>query len=144
MDSLAIDSHVGIGFGFLDVGDDRGGVTGALFDILRGGRDREALRMYGMRFDTLSLSTSNRNGLGKEDEEGLTWYEGIGLGYDEEKGLGLCEEQKGMFLIELPAPLARGGLQPLRYVVPSSSTHQPASAQSALRTSLLSQCFGKL
>jgi len=107
-----MDSHVGIGFGFLDVGDERGGVTGALFDILRGGRDRDALRMYGMRFDTLSLSTSNRNGLGKEEEEGLTWYEGIGLGYDEEKGLGLCEEQKGTFLIELPAPLARGGLQP--------------------------------
>lgn len=39
MDSLAIDSHVGIGLGFLDVGEDRGGVTGALFDILRGGRD---------------------------------------------------------------------------------------------------------
>ena len=46
MDSFAIDSHVGIGLGFLEVGDERGGVTGALFDILRGGRDAgRALRM---------------------------------------------------------------------------------------------------
>ena len=52
------------------------------------GRDKDALRMYGMRFDTLSLSPSKRNGLGKEEEEGLTWYEGIGLGNDEERGLG--------------------------------------------------------
>lgn len=109
-----MDSHVGIGLGFLEVGDERGGVTGALFDILRGGRDRDALRIYGMRFETLSLSPSKRNGLGKVEEEGLTWYEGIGLGNDEERGLGFCEEEKGMLLMELPAPLARGGLQPLR------------------------------
>lgn len=64
---------MGIGLGFLEVGDERGGVTGALFDILRGGRDSDALRMYGMRLDTLSLSPSKRNGLGKEEEEGLTW-----------------------------------------------------------------------
>lgn len=72
MDSLAIVSHVGIGLGFLEVGDERGGVTGALFDILRGGRDPGmALRMYGMRLD--ALSPSKRKGLGKEEEERLIW-----------------------------------------------------------------------
>lgn len=73
MDSLAIDSHKGIGLGFLDVGEERGGVTGALFDILSGGRDAGmTFRMYGMRFDALLLP-SKREGLGKEEEEGLTW-----------------------------------------------------------------------
>lgn len=49
MDALAIESHVGIGFGlFLEVGEDRGGVTGALFDILKGGRDAgNTFLMYG-------------------------------------------------------------------------------------------------
>ena len=78
---------MGIGFGFLDVGDERGGVTGALFEILRGGRDVGiTFLMYGMRFD--ALLPSKREGLGKEEEEGLTWYDGIGLGKDEERGLG--------------------------------------------------------
>lgn len=73
MDSLAIESHVGIGLGFLDVGEERGGVTGALFDILRGGREAGmTLLMYGMRLDAL-LSPSKRKGLGKEEEDGLTW-----------------------------------------------------------------------
>lgn len=68
---MAIDSHVGIGLGFLDVGEERGGVTGALFDILRGGRDAGmTFRIYGMRFD--ALLPSKREGLGKEDDEGLT------------------------------------------------------------------------
>jgi hypothetical protein len=39
MDCLAIKSQLGIGLGFLEVGDERGGVTGALFEIRRGGRD---------------------------------------------------------------------------------------------------------
>lgn len=37
IDSLTIESHVGTGLGFLDVGEERGGVIGALFDILREG-----------------------------------------------------------------------------------------------------------
>lgn len=32
-------SQLGIGLGFLEVGEESGGVTGALFEILRGGRD---------------------------------------------------------------------------------------------------------
>lgn len=45
---------------------------------------------------------------------------------------------------DVPATSDGGGLSPFLYVVPSSSTTQPASAQRALRTSLLSQCFGSL
>jgi len=41
MEALTMESHVGIGLGFLEVGEDKGGVTGALFDILRGGREAE-------------------------------------------------------------------------------------------------------
>lgn len=56
------------------MGDESGGVTGALFDILNGGRESDTgktLRIYGMRFD--ALFPSKREGLGKEDEDGLTW-----------------------------------------------------------------------
>jgi hypothetical protein len=58
---------LGIGLGFLEVGEDRGGVMGALFEIRRGGSD--AWRKD-MRFD--ELLASKRVGLGKEDEDGLT------------------------------------------------------------------------
>ena len=74
-EALAIDSHVGImGLGFLEVGDEMGGVTGALFDILKGGRHMlgNTARPYGKRFDAL-LFASIRDGLGNEEEEGLTW-----------------------------------------------------------------------
>lgn len=71
MEALAMESHVGIGLGFLEVGEDRGGVTGALFDILKGGTDAgNACRIYGIRFE--GLFASKREGLGKEEEEGLT------------------------------------------------------------------------
>lgn len=43
-----------------------------------------------MRLDGLQLP-SKREGLGKEEEEGLTWYEGIGLGKEEDSGLGFWE-----------------------------------------------------
>lgn len=111
--ALAIESHVGIGLGFVDVGDEIGGVTGALFDILKGAREGgKTLRIYGKRFD--ALLGSKREGLGKEEEEGLTWYEGIGLGNADERGLGFCEEN-GVFLVEVPAPSpAPPGLHPLR------------------------------
>lgn len=39
MDSFAKDSQLNIGLEALEVGDDTGGVTGALFEIRRGGRD---------------------------------------------------------------------------------------------------------
>lgn len=73
IDSLAMDSQLGIGLGlFLEVGDERGGVTGALLDIRSGGREEGmAFRRNGRRVD--ELLASNRVGLGKEDEEGLTW-----------------------------------------------------------------------
>lgn len=64
-------SQLGIGLGFLEVGDESGGVTGALFEILRGGRDEGmALRRNGRRLD--GLLASSLVGLGKEEEEGLT------------------------------------------------------------------------
>lgn len=47
-------SQLGIGLGFLEVGEDKGGVTGALFEIRRGGRDEGiAFRRYGIRLDGL-------------------------------------------------------------------------------------------
>lgn len=39
MDSLARDSQLGLGLGTAEVGEEIGGVTGALFEIRRGGRD---------------------------------------------------------------------------------------------------------
>lgn len=67
-----MDSQLGIGLGFLEVGDERGGVTGALFEIRRGGREEGmAFRRNGMRIDELLASL--RDGLGNEDEEGLAW-----------------------------------------------------------------------
>ena len=64
-------SQLGIGLGFLEVGDESGGVTGALLEILRGGRDEGmVLRRNGRRLD--GLLASSLVGLGKEEEEGLT------------------------------------------------------------------------
>lgn len=63
-----------MGLGFVEVGDESGGVTGALFDILNGGKESDTgntFRIYGMRFD--ALFPSKREGLGNEDEDGLTW-----------------------------------------------------------------------
>lgn len=72
MDCLAMASQLGIGLGFLEVGEERGGVTGALFEIRRGGRDNGmAFRRKGRRLEEVSFST--RDGLGNEEEEGLTW-----------------------------------------------------------------------
>lgn len=55
----------------LEVGDERGGVTGALLDILRGGRFAPMLRMNGRRKE--EGFGSMRVGLGKEEEAGLAW-----------------------------------------------------------------------
>lgn len=67
-----MDSQLGIGLACLDVGDDTGGVTGALLEIRRGGRDEGmAFRRKGRSID--GLLASLRDGLGKEEEEGLIW-----------------------------------------------------------------------
>lgn len=122
MDSLAMDSQLGIGLAFLEVGDESGGVTGALFEIRRGGRDEGmAFRSKGMRKDELLASL--RDGLGKEEEDGLTWYDGIGLGNDEDSGLGFWEEY-GVILVEVPTISIGGGLHPCtnskgRYIISS-------------------------
>lgn len=72
MDCLAMVSQMGIGLAVLEVGDDRGGVTGALLEIRRGGREEGmALRRKGIRKDELLASL--RDGLGKEEDEGLAW-----------------------------------------------------------------------
>lgn len=64
-------SQIGIGFGFLDVGDESGGVTGALFEMRRGGRDEGiALQRKGRRLEAALFSI--RVGLGKDEDEGLT------------------------------------------------------------------------
>lgn len=72
MDCLAMVSQMGIGLAVLEVGDDRGGVTGALLEIRRGGREEGmALRRKGIRKDELLASL--RDGLGNEEDEGLAW-----------------------------------------------------------------------
>ena len=56
-------------------GEERGGVTGALLDILRGGRlagMEVMLRMNGMRKEE-GWFPSMRVGLGNEEEVGLAW-----------------------------------------------------------------------
>lgn len=67
-------SQSGFGFEPLEVGEERGGVTGALLDIRRGGRDvgmEARLRRKGRRYD--EGFPSKRVGLGNEDDDGLAW-----------------------------------------------------------------------
>lgn len=71
---LERDSQSGFRFEFREVGEERGGVTGALLEILKGGRfvGMEAmLRRNGRRYD--DGLASNRVGLGKDDDVGLAW-----------------------------------------------------------------------
>ena len=75
MDCLAIDSQLGKGFGFLEVGDETGGVTGQLFEILREGRE-EGMPPFlrkGKNVEDMLLFGSPREGLGNDEEDGLTW-----------------------------------------------------------------------
>lgn len=63
-------------FGGLEaVGDDRGGVTGALLEMRSGGRvvrfRRKGRRQEGFMLGLLALS--RRLGLGKDDDDGLAW-----------------------------------------------------------------------
>lgn len=51
--------------------------------------------------------------ISKDEEDGLHWYEGIGLGNDEDGGLGFCEEL-GVVVVDVP-PISiagNGGLEP--------------------------------
>lgn len=71
---LERDSKSDFRFELLEVGDERGGVTGALLEILRGGRFAGIdvmLRINGRRNE--EGFASMREGLGKEDEVGLAW-----------------------------------------------------------------------
>lgn len=77
MDSLASVSKLKVCLGSL-VGDDRGGVTGALFDILRGGRAAGMALMRKANGCSDALD-SLQDGLGNDEDCGLGWYEGIGL-----------------------------------------------------------------
>lgn len=74
IDCLAIDSQFGNGLGFLEVGDETGGVTGQLFEILSEGREEGMppfLRKGKYVEETLLFGS--REGLGKDEEDGLTW-----------------------------------------------------------------------
>ena len=71
MDCLVKDSQVGNGLGCLLVGEETGGVTGALFEILRGGSD-EGIPPF-LRKGKIVEMLSPREGLGNEEDDGLTW-----------------------------------------------------------------------
>lgn len=110
IDSLANDSQLGYCLGSLAVGEERGGVTGALFEIRRGGREEGMeLRTKAKGYDPVFASA--RDGLGNEEDDGLGWYEGIGLGNDEDGGLGLREEL-GVMLAEVTPMSIGDGLDP--------------------------------
>lgn len=68
MDCLAMESQ--LGKGFLEVGEERGGVTGQLFEILREEGMPPLLLRKGKK---VVLMGSPRDGLGKDEEDGLTW-----------------------------------------------------------------------
>lgn len=78
MDSFARVSKLKVCFGTL-VGEERGGVTGALLDIRRGGRDDEGNELRRKANGCDEALPSRRDGLGKDEDDGLGWYEGIGL-----------------------------------------------------------------
>jgi hypothetical protein len=68
------DSQSTFRFELLHVGEERGGVTGALLHILRGGRfvGMEAMfRRKGRRY--VEEFPSKQVGLGNEEDEGLAW-----------------------------------------------------------------------
>lgn len=63
-------------FRFELLGEESGGVTGALLEILRGGRFvgiEVMFRMNGRRKEDEFEIPSMRDGLGKDDEVGLAW-----------------------------------------------------------------------
>lgn len=62
------------------VGEEMGGVTGALFDILRGGSKEDGMELWRKAngWDDI-IGSPPRVGLGHEEDNGLGWYEGTGL-----------------------------------------------------------------
>lgn len=110
MDSLVRDSKLKDWLGSL-VGDERGRVTGALFDIWRGGSDEE-MELCRNANEGNDVLASSQDGLGKEDDDGLSWHdEGIGLAKYEDGGLGFLEEL-GVMFIEVPPVSLGAGLNP--------------------------------
>lgn len=93
-------------FFFGTFGDESGGVTGALFEIRRGGSDDgiELLRKAKGLFNGGSVE-SRCDGLGKDEDERLHWYEGN----DDDGGLGFREEHGVVFVDEPPCSKAEGG-----------------------------------
>lgn len=73
-DMLERDSQSIFRFEPFEFGEETGGVTGALLEILKGGRFvgiEEMLRRNGIRY--ADWFASKRDGLGKEDDVGLAW-----------------------------------------------------------------------
>jgi hypothetical protein len=91
-----------------DVGDETGGVTGALLETRSGGRPRRngsICRHAATGLAVALLPTlSSRVGLGKLDDAGLAWYDGTGLAKVDDGALSSCDDEQGL------AP--GGGLHP--------------------------------
>lgn len=104
-------------FRFELLGEERGGVTGALLEILRGGRFvgiEVMLRMNGRRKEEGFVIPSMRVGLVGYDGIGLGNEEDCGLGNEEDCGLGCIEEQALIFVGVPPISFGNGLLLPFR------------------------------
>ena len=107
MDCLVNDSQLRLlVLGNFEVGEERGGVTGALLEIRRGGSEDGIEYTNGL---------VGLDGLGNDDDDGLHWYEGIGLGFWEEDGVVVV-------VVDVP-PVSMegsGGLEPCNHDQDSS------------------------
>lgn len=111
IDCLLNDSQLKLlGLGTFEIGDESGGVTGALFEIRKGGSD-DGIAFW--RYANGFLFMSRFDGLGNDEDDGLHWYEGIGLWNEEEAGLGFWDEH-GVVFVDVPpvSIVGNGGLEP--------------------------------
>jgi hypothetical protein len=76
------------------VGDESGGVTGALLETRSGGRPRRNGSMCRHAAGVALLLLPWRVGLGKLDDAGLAWYDGTGLAKADDGALSSCDDEQ--------------------------------------------------